>query len=654
MNSNRFLKNSLVAPRAAQIINRFPGNVRQDLLEALLDLLWTSVLGQLADPVRVEENDQCRIVTFMGAIRFTIDKRTARVELSRLENENGQELFVQDANPTVIDLPAKLTGYWLDPFLVPWAMPIDDCFVCDGSARSGPSWHESIKRELQRALGRSTHWYRLRCHLCDALKLDPQIILWCRKGRPTYRDFVTQAQYNQVLAERTIYQRIQDDNPNLIWLYNFLRAENLQPAGDQPVAGMKAWLLEHKGVTESSWRLIANSKVQNFQHLIDFVDADGRISGRHEWLPRWLRMLDKLHGEKALPRPLLRLFVHDMYDGMRTGEGDRVRFRGVIIQPGVLRAILQEGKRRIQNGSHGRFIDEDVVEVATWLQAENPVLDKKQIRQSWKYLASQAAKWKVEREASDTLKDLAWDSLLPEIQIGQWRIVPLTDAWQLRREALAQRHCADHYLEECLAGDYRLFGVRTGQGKRVATIGIERAGESWKVFGFRGFANRKVPETLLGVDKEVLRRYSDLWQLTLPAALPLPSASPTRPLQPLKEPRLKNGEVLLSHSHIALLEGLASLPGTAAPSYRAWIDAAMPFSARYDPYPNKWHLLRGCHSISHHWVSCRRVGSSIATCITDRGLEIVSGVVPAAIRGKGHYSPRKPVPPRVLPTGEKV
>ena len=89
-----------------------------------------------------------------------------------------------------------------------------------------------------------------------------------------------------------------------------------------------------------------------------------------------------------------------------------------------------------------------------------------------------AVRWKVELEAWDSLKQLAWDSLLPEIQIGQWRIVPLTDAWQLRREALTRRHCADQYVDECLTGDYRLFSVRNNHGKSVATIGWYRAQEN--------------------------------------------------------------------------------------------------------------------------------------------------------------------------------
>jgi len=645
------MKTTIVAPRVSPLVNRFHGNVRPDLLKVFLDSIWASLLAHLADPVRVDENDQCRSVTFMGAIGFTIDKHSGRVELSRLEKKNGEIVFVHDNKSTVIDLPAKLTGYWLDPFLVPWRKPIADCWI--GPTASDPEWHQAIKRELQRALGRSTNWYRLRCALRDALQLDPQVMRWCRKGRPSYRYFVTQREYNQVLSLRATYQRIQDDNPNLIWLYNFLNAEKLAPVGDQPVAGMKAWLLGYKRISEACWRLIANGKEQDFQHLIDFVDADGGIEDRHSRLPKWLRMIGALRLERPVPRPLLGLFAHDMFDARLLEEGYRVRFRGVSIQPGVLRAILQEGERRIQNRSHQKFMEDDVGEIVTWLEAAKPILDKNQLRQGWKYLASRASKWKVECEASDTLKDLAWDCLLPETTVGSWAIVPLTDAWQLRREALTRRHCADHYLEECLAGTCRLFAVRSKQGKPVATIGLERRGKHWAIFGFRGFANREVSEDLRGLDEEVLRRYTDLWQLTLPPDAELPAASPVRKPR-AKRSLSRRGVEKLGHNQIALLECLASLPNMVAPSMRHWIGRTMHLGEQSGERLYFANLLRACHSISRQWVTSRRVGASIENRITDRGLGVVRGAIPVDIRGRGPYCPHEAMLTSALPAGREA
>lgn len=109
---------------------------------------------------------------------------------------------------------------------------------------------------------------------------------------------------------------------------------------------------------------------------------------------------------------------------------------------------------------------------------------------------------------------------------------------------------------------------------------------------------------------------------------------------PREEPRLRSGEVLLSHNHIALLEGLASLPRGEAPSYRAWIDVSLAFISRYYWYPSRWNLLRGCHSISPTWVEKRKSGRAVECRLTKTGRNIVEGRIPAAVRGQGRYHPR--------------
>ena len=519
--TNRFFRETLVAPRARVVAQRFPGNVRANEFEDLLGAIWSHIRGCLTGPVQVKEGPRGRTVTFMGAARFIVDKSSGRVTVSQFERQDDKVVFVHDDKATVIDLPVRIDGFWLDAFLVPWRDRIADCLIDHRRPGPGPDWFAAIKLELQRAVRRSFHWYQVRCELRDALKLDPQILLWCRKGRPTYRNYVTHRFYNNTLSARTTFQKIQNDNPNLIWLFNFLRGEDLHPKGDQPIADMKAWLLR-QGVSEAGWRLVANGKEQDFRHIIDFFDAAGGIRGRHAYLAKWVRMLGKLRRSRAVPRPLSGMFEHDTYDGARTEDGDRVRFRDVVLQPGVLRAILEEGERRLRNGSHRSFIQEDLVEVMTWLQSKEPFLDKNQLRQGWKYLATQTATWRVGREDHHILVNHTWESLLPETQIGQWKIVPLTDAWLLRREALSQRHCADQLINDCHLGNSLLFSVRNSVGKTVATIGIELKGMHWQVFGFRGFANKPVHASLLGLDAEVLRRYTDLWMLTVPASKPLP------------------------------------------------------------------------------------------------------------------------------------
>jgi hypothetical protein len=193
----------------------------------------------------------------------------------------------------------------------------------------------------------------------------------------------------------------------------------------------------------------------------------------------------------------------------------------------VVNSILKEAERRLQRGGLTSFLESDVNEVVAWLEAEKPDLDINQLRAGWKYLASSASKWQVEKEMAGELGQLQWGSALRDLRIGEWVVVPLDDAWKLRSEGLRQKHCADRYLKDCLLGNKRLFSVRHADGRRVATIGIELNGDTWQSFGIKRSCNRPVGPGLAGIDQEVATRYKDLWRLT----------QPSPPIPPQKEER---------------------------------------------------------------------------------------------------------------------
>ena len=154
-----------------------------------------------------------------------------------------------------------------------------------------------------------------------------------------------------------------------------------------------------------------------------------------------------------------------------------------------------------------------------------PTLDKNQLKAGWKCLTKLAVHWKVESEAAETLCQLQWESCLPTIAVGPWTVLPLTDAWQLREEALRQHHCVDHYIEECLAGNRRFFSARNARGYRVATIGIAIDRHEWRSLGIRGVANTPVWASLEGLDDDIAQRYTDIWRLGQPVPPPADEGS---------------------------------------------------------------------------------------------------------------------------------
>ena len=289
--------------------------------------------------------------------------------------------------------------------------------------------------------------------------------------------------------------------------------ERIELLPGEVVAAMKKYLTG-KRVSPAGWRLLANGNEHEFRHIRDWIGPDGELTGRIGELPYWLQFMLALRRKSALRPALLDIFLHDSFN---TDTNGLVRFRNVWMPVTVVNSILKEAERRLQSGGLKSFLDTDVNGVVAWLEAEKPDLDSNQLRAGWKYLASSASAWHAELEMAEKLGQLQWESALGELRIGDWVIVPVVNAWMLRSEGLRQKHCADRYLKDCLLGKKRLFSVRHADGRRVATIGIELVGDAWQSFGIKRSCNRPVGQGLLGLDREVSSRYTDMWRLTQPS-----------------------------------------------------------------------------------------------------------------------------------------
>ena len=518
-----FLRETQHPPRASQFLAIHADNLDLQCLQSFIDDVWADLLARFADPIKVTRTRTRRIVEVLGTIRYCVDKATGQISIEELvRGKDDSVTFMLSKAIVSVDLPCLPNGGWIEGFLLCRWTQMGEVLIDHGRCGAAESWLSTVKRILWAAVRRSTYWRKLRHALHDALELDSEVLGWCRHGRSRHvNHVVTNRQYNEALSFRFAYEVIARDNPNLIWLYTFMLEEKINlPFGD-PIWAMKTWLTKN-GITPAGWRLLANGCERDFAHVRDWIGPEGELDGRDFELVSWLRFIPKLKRQIPLRGALQKLFLHDSFKW--TDEG-KVRFRNVDISLPTFNILLAEAERRQKKGSLKPFINEDLVEVMTWLEAEHPEFDKNQIKSGWNGLAKQAVNWKVECEAYDTLFLLRWESCLPAMEIGSWTVLPLTDAWQLREDALRQHHCADRYVQECLSGGYRLFSVRNAKGKRVATIGIELKGDEWKSFGIRGVANAAVEGALQGMDKEVAERYTDLWRLEQ-AAQPMTCGEP--------------------------------------------------------------------------------------------------------------------------------
>ncbi len=137
-----FLKPNPVAPSLGRLMRNLPPDIDTAAMAQCIGRIWDSLLIHFADPVQVTMDDDARIITFMGAIRYadSLDDTTLRVAVLMEDGVNFNPV-----TNVAIDLPVRLTGAWLEDFLAPWWASLPGC-LNDGANRA------AVLRELQRTV----------------------------------------------------------------------------------------------------------------------------------------------------------------------------------------------------------------------------------------------------------------------------------------------------------------------------------------------------------------------------------------------------------------------------------------------------------------------------------------------------------------------
>jgi hypothetical protein len=112
-----------------------------------------------------------------------------------------------------------------------------------------------------------------------------------------------------------------------------------------------------------------------------------------------------------------------------------------------------------------------------------------------------------------------WVSLLASYEAGDYLVVPLTSASDLRDEAWLMNHCVGrNYPTWCKEGFVRVFSIRDLDGRRLATASLvfDYEHNRWRVEQCKGYANTEVcfpnsePSDLHFVVEDLARLYQ--WQ----------------------------------------------------------------------------------------------------------------------------------------------
>jgi len=324
----------------------------------------------------------------------------------------------------------------------------------------------------------------------------------------------------QLMPEhRQHYLQIQHEAPNLLWLYILMATAGINLAEGEVVAAMKARLLQEPTLTPEAWRFVANGNILDFWVVLEVSDPDEEPAGRWNLLVSWLQILSGLGmDERYLPVHLQQLFLNDSLLVNLDAPEIEVDLRGAWMSFNTLRCILNEARSRLSMGTIDHFIEKELPAVITWIAAADPCIDRNQERSGWQFLVRSAEEWRSGIEDRPIAEKQVWRSNVNFLPCGDWRVDGITNAWDLHRLSLSQRHCADRFLDGCLADLERIFTISGDCDKICATVRLSRCGTTWTVSEVRGFANGPVSEHLHKLSRKLANCYTNEWQMATDSA----------------------------------------------------------------------------------------------------------------------------------------
>lgn len=343
----------------------------------------------------------------------------------------------------------------------------------------------------------------------NSISLDPNTSRLCQLETSQWRRHTTPKSCLNISNHLKEYLQIEHDNPNLIWLYTLMLENELDLPEGEIIEAMKQRLLKEDYLPPLAWRYIANGTADDFRIVLDSHDPGNTPNWQWKNLIHWLEILTGLRRNTPIPVPIQGLFLDDSLLVL-TGRG--VLFHSAWIHFDTLRHILEEAENRLMDGTFIRFAETDLIEVLTWLGSTNSavsLLDDNQRKNGWNYLSKSAEKWKVDIVRRDAYQKLKWHSVLPTMQIDDWTIYPVVDAWSIYRLAISQHHCGDRYIDGCLKGKERIFVIRNMEDKMVASLRLTFHRDTWVLADIKGFANSEVSENIRWIGEEIARCYGN-------------------------------------------------------------------------------------------------------------------------------------------------
>ena len=321
----------------------------------------------------------------------------------------------------------------------------------------------------------------LRAELSTHLALDPWTLkIASRFLRPHQMpQKALLADYNCVMARRSIFAKLKSDAPHLIPLYGALCRARKFPAAGEPVQRLKQYLLAN-GIRPRVWIVIVNAP-----HRLWLVVNRYYTSTSADQVLDLIKCIDGL-GFDRLPSTWL-------LDALLAPHGGPVfrypSYAGEVLkQVPVWRHIVRL-VQNIQKPSETQCLD--LKRVVDWVgQTGQEELTRAQRQAGWRWLVGKSLLWEEHQRVGLQSSDKTWWVPAKEVMVGEFQFRFLTTPLEVWEEGRAMRHCSYDLVLGCESEICWLVSVMR-EGARVATLELRRTDGKWRIHQLAGKANAR-------------------------------------------------------------------------------------------------------------------------------------------------------------------
>ena len=468
--------------------------------DALVPRLWVGLCERVRDPVRVMHRHGMRVVELLGCARYFIAPTSRLVHFAF---GAGRGRFEAGHMRGFVNVGPPMSGdHWLALFAANWLIDRG----ADPGKKGIRGFMEDIRgtRAYRGLLGRADACRvaeLIRPRLVEALDLDPRILAWAKLGIPRgERVAITSHEYTAAWRRAEGFQQVERENPVLLRPYAGAALAGELGHHDEPVCDLKR-AFRQSGIGDAGWKTLLAANPEALAAPIPFA-ANDYVFEVYCWA-----LQSSLYAGMVLPPSVMQRLAKP--NGREPGRLES--FHGDVLHESFWPAFLRAVGRRIEGvqsvAELRDYLDGEFEDVYDWLEWEDPEIDANQARAGWAWMARQHRAWS-ERERELALarrEELRWNVPVPELEHGGFRVVALTDSYQLWEEGHALRHCVRMYANRCLEGGEVIVSIRDALGARVATGHVCPAPDAWVVKSVRTFANRPAGPALVAVAEAYAR-----------------------------------------------------------------------------------------------------------------------------------------------------